>query len=385
MSNGSAKPPHKDPIPLLYADTQKSADMLYFGHVQVPDPFIALELKKKRVAVVSALEFNRVRNTSVFDTVWPLEELAEKAKKQYQIERALPSHIIRYLAQKHKLSAFRVPQDFPVKLAFELIEAGLQVEAANGLFFPKRAVKSDEEAAQIRKANGVASAAFKQVESILAEAEIRKGKLYFQDRPLTSERLHTAIGIVCLEHQATPNDPIVAGGDQACDPHHRGAGPLRANQLIIVDIFPRMLSNGYHGDMTRTYLKGKASEAQKKLVATVEEGQKMALRRIKAGLNGQEVFQEVKDFFTQSGFATKKEEGVNVGFFHGLGHGLGLEIHEPPRMGPVAMELTSGQVVTVEPGLYYPGLGGCRVEDVVRVQAEGVEMLSRHPYRWQID
>ncbi len=385
MLNGNGKPPHKEPIPLLYADTQKSADMLYFGHVQVPDPFIALELKKKRVAVVSALEFNRVRNTSVFDTVWSLEDLAEKAKKQFQIERASTAHIIRYLALKHKLSAFRVPQDFPVKLAFELMEAGLQVEAANGLFFPKREIKSDEEAAQIRKANAVAAAAFKHVENILTEAEIRKGKLYYQDRPLTSERLQTAIGIVCLEHQAAPNDPIVAGGDQACDPHHRGSGPLRANQLIIVDIFPRLLSNGYYGDMTRTYLKGQASEAQKKLVATVEEAQKLALRRIRAGLDGRVVFQEVKDYFTQAGFATKKEDGVNVGFFHGLGHGLGLEIHEPPRVGPVSTELTDGQVVTVEPGLYYPGLGGCRMEDVVRVQAEGVEMLSRHPYRWQID
>ncbi|MCD8483338.1 MAG: aminopeptidase P family protein [Verrucomicrobia bacterium] len=145
---------------------------------------------------------------------------------------------------------------------------------------------------------------------------------------------------------------MVAGGDQACDPHCRGSGPLRPNELIIVDIFPRISRTGYHGDMTRTYLKGTPSEAQCRLVEAVFDAQQQVLKQHGPGVNGRSLYQFVVDTFNARGYATETKDGVSTGFFHGLGHGLGLEVHEPPRVSVADATLQVGQVVTVEPGLY---------------------------------
>jgi Xaa-Pro aminopeptidase len=164
-----------------------------------------------------------------------------------------------------------------------------------------------------------------------------------------------------------------------------GHGPLPANELIIIDIFPRVQKTGYYGDMTRTYLKGQASEAQTRLVNTVLEGQQKALNELRGGVSGKAVFETVRAFFDAEGYLTDRRGDLHIGFFHGLGHGLGLGIHEHPSMGiRKSDKLKSGHVVTVEPGLYYPEVGGCRWEDVVRITAEGCEKLSNHPYRWEI-
>lgn len=379
----TSKTPAAPRLPiLLYADTQRSADQYYLGRVQVPDPFVAICHRGQKTAIVSALEFARVRKEGAFRQVWPLEEFVEAARREHPDRLPRPSDFILRAAHKMRLETFRIPADFPAQVAFELQAAGLRLETAEGQLFPQRACKDDAEAAAISRANAVCSTAFRAVEKILSAAVIRKGVLHYEKRPLTSERLRLAIGQACLAGEAAPGDPIVASGDEACDPHARGSGPIRAHSLIIVDIFPRLTRTLYHGDMTRTYLKGTPSEAQKRLVNAVREAQKRALLAIRAGVDGEAVYRVAADYFTAAGFETKKENGINVGFFHGLGHGLGLEVHEPPRMAPRGPRLEDGYVVTVEPGLYYPGLGGCRFEDVVRVRKDGLEMLSRHPYRW---
>jgi Xaa-Pro aminopeptidase len=191
--------------------------------------------------------------------------------------------------------------------------------------------------------------------------------------------------VACLEAGAISTNTIIAAGDQGCDPHERGSGPIRANELIIVDIFPRVIATGYFGDMTRTFLRGRASEAQRTLVAAVRSAQSAALKTIRAGVNGREVHGQVVEIFTARGFQTKHTPRGSVGFFHGTGHGLGLEVHEPPRMNAsFDYRLKRGSVVTVEPGLYYPGIGGCRIEDVVQVTATGVKLLSSYHYDWEI-
>jgi len=136
--------------------------------------------------------------------------------------------------------------------------------------------------------------------------------------------------------------------------------------------------------MTRTYLKGTASEAQKKLYSTVFEAQQHALMEHRSGKSSRLIYRSVVERFEKAGFPTRVENGVPVGFFHGLGHGLGLAVHEPPRVNAFGSRLRAGQVITVEPGLYYPGLGGARVEDVVRVTRGEPELLSKHSYRWHI-
>jgi Xaa-Pro aminopeptidase len=202
-------------------------------------------------------------------------------------------------------------------------------------------------------------------------------KLRWLGKPLTSEILRAEIDSAILRAGGTPNGTIVAGGDQACDPHERGSGPLKANTLIILDVFPRDAKTGYFGDLTRTVVRCRASDAQRKLWETVKAGQALGLRGIKAGVDGAKIHKEIQDLFAKRGYPTEMRRGRRVGFFHGTGHGLGLEIHEYPRLQKVILK--AGQVVTVEPGLYYPGLGGVRLEDVVVVTKTGHKMLSRFP------
>lgn len=376
---------------LLYSSTDQSADALYFGGVSVPDAFIAFSKGRKRVAVVNRLEFNRVRTQSRFDEVLPWEAWSKRAGETLKkegvrkpTEAALVAAMLEALAKEYGVGGFRVPFAFPAGLALALGARGVDIEPVDGMLFAQREFKTDEEAAAVRTANEASEAGFRVVAKTLRAAEVRKGKLYHGKRPLTSERMRELIGVACLEHGADPGMVIVAGGDQACDPHHRGTGPLRAGELIIVDIFPRSQATGYHGDMTRTFLKGRASEAQRALVATVLEAQQNALAKHRAGADGKKLHAEVLKFFEARGYATGTRDGVAEGFFHGLGHGLGLEVHEPPRVSPKGGRLRAGQVITVEPGLYYPGLGGCRVEDVVRVTGGDPDLLSHYNYRWEI-
>lgn len=373
-----SKPPSEEI--LLYADSDANADMRYFAGVSVPDPFIAFTSQGRRIAVLSQLEYARGQREGLFDEVLPLENLL----KQRSVRRGFPGSVIRELAKQFRIRAFRVSPEFPCGVAFALREAGVKLQVAEEGLFPEREIKRDEEAELIRKGNAASAAGFRVVEKLLRAAEIRKGYLYHGGRRLTSERVQQAIAVACLERGAIASKTIVAGGNQACDPHCRGSGPLKADELIIVDIFPRLEASGYHGDMTRTYLKGRPSESQKALYTTVFEAEQFALKAHRSGKSGAKIYREVCAYFEKQGYPTTREAGVPVGFIHGLGHGLGLEVHEPPRVNPGGSRLKKGQVITVEPGLYYPGLGGARVEDVVRVQAKAPELLSKHPYRWRI-
>jgi len=369
---------------LLYSDSESDVDMLYFGRVFVPDPFIAMTMGGKRLAVVSQMEFIRVSREGQFDEVLCLEALFQEARKKLGGKSGYPELVIAFLARVNGVKKFRVSESFPCGLAFKLQDLGLSLEVSEGLLFPERERKSDEEAACIRQGNAASSAGFRVVEKLLRESEIRNGYLYAGKRRLTSEAVQKAISVACLEHGAIATNTIVAGGDQACDPHCRGEGPLRANEFIVVDIFPRVAKSGYHGDMTRTYLKGRPSEAQKALYQTVFEAEQMALGAHRSGRSASRIYKAVRDGFEDKGYRTEIRDGIPVGFIHGLGHGLGLAVHEPPRVNPSGTKLKKGQVITVEPGLYYPGLGGVRIEDVVRVTNKEPEMLSKHPYRWKI-
>lgn len=371
--------------PLLYADTATSTDQLYFSRVGVHDPFIAFGVGQRRITVQSALEFGRIKKARTFDEVLKLEEWRARAEKRHPGRKAGPAEIIVELARAYQVRGFRVPDDFPAGLYLKLRKLGLRVETAGGPLFPERECKTPAEAAAIREGNRLSAVGFTVTEKILRSARIRGRSLTYQGQPLTSERLRFAIDSAIMAEGGRADDTIVAGGDQACDPHERGHGPLRPGQLIIVDIFPRVVATGYFGDMTRTYLKGRATGAQRKLCTTVRAAHQVALDGIRADVDGRSVHQLVVETFTAAGYETKHGKNGSVGFFHGTGHGLGLAVHELPRIsGMISMPLKKGAVVTVEPGLYYPGLGGCRVEDVVQVTAKGAKLLSCHSYDWEI-
>jgi Xaa-Pro aminopeptidase len=213
----------------------------------------------------------------------------------------------------------------------------------------------------------------------LKAAKIGKdNRLTFRSAPLTSEKLRAIIDTAILQAGGCCTHTIVAGGRQACDPHEAGYGPLRANEPIIIDIFPRSQKTGYFGDLTRTIVRGRASEAARKLYIAVAEAQKQAFSKMRAGVATAAVHQTVQRFFVEQGYQTSRRDGRHQGFFHGTGHGLGLEIHEAPRMGAQSTGiLKSGHVVTVEPGLYYPEIGGVRLEDVAVITKQRPRNLTR--------
>jgi Xaa-Pro aminopeptidase len=271
-----------------------------------------------------------------------------------------------------------VPQSFPLGLAKRL--RGLRLTVAKDEFFPARAIKTLPEIHNIEAAlrlteQGMAAA----INMIRSSRVGRDGYLYRHRRRLTSEDVQGAINATIARAGGVAQHTIVAGGNQACDPHETGHGPLRAHWPIIVDIFPRDMRTGCFGDMTRTVVRGRASERVKKMYTIVGEAQELAFARLRDGADGKDIHDAIVALFRREGFPTGRKGGRMQGFFHGTGHGLGLEIHEAPRLGGVCEKLQAGHVVTVEPGLYYWAAGGVRLEDVVVVQKTGCRNLSRFP------
>ena len=372
------------PAILLYADSERSADMLYLGRIQVPDAFVAFVARGKKYAVLGALELGRARKESAFDKVLPLETYLQRARKRWPDRKPGPAEVVALVAAEFRVKNFYIPDDFPAGLATRISQLGVGLTIVTDAIFPEREVKTRTEIAAIREGNRCSAAGLDAAERLLRASKVKGRQLLHEGKPLTSERLRRTIEVACLEAGGISHGTIAAGGDQACDPHCVGHGPLRANELIVVDVFPRVQTTGYHGDMTRTFLRGRASDAQRALVEAVRAAQFGAMQSIRAGVNGRDIHRGVIAEFEQRGYATKHTAKGSVGFFHGTGHGLGLAVHELPRMSTVDHTLLKDSVVTVEPGLYYPGLGGCRIEDVVQVTARGAKQLSDFHYDWEL-
>ena len=367
---------------LIVAPSDIDADMLYATKFWAGDPFIFLEQNGKRTIVLSDLEIDRGRRTAKVDEFVSFNQLERevqgKAKQAPPYEKVL-AHFLR----KRGVKTAVVPANFQLGFARELAKDDVDLAPTNGLFWPEREAKTDDELKLIGRALRITEIGLARAMEVLKASKSGPGKkLRWSGKTLTSEMLRAEIDSAMLRAGGTPTNTIVAGGDQACDPHERGFGPLYANSLIILDIFPRDAKTGYWGDLTRTVVRGRASEAQRKLWETVKEGQALALREIKAGVDGMKIHKAIQQLFKKRGYPTEVRKGKHVGFFHGTGHGLGLEIHEYPRLQKVTLK--DRQVLTVEPGLYYPGLGGVRHEDVVVVTKTGCKILSRFPKQLEI-
>ena len=367
---------------LIVAPSDTDADMLYATRIFIGDPFIFLQQNGKRTLVLSDLEIDRAKKNAKADEFVMFSQLERevqgKAKKAPPYEKVL-AHFLR----KRGVKRAKVPANFPLGFANEIKRKGIALETSNGLFWPAREKKTAEEIRLLERALRITETGMKRGMEILKASKPGAGKkLKWSGKTLTSEILRAEIDSAILRAGGVPTNTIAAGGDQACDPHERGFGPLQANSLIILDIFPRDAKTGYWGDMTRTVVRGRASEQQRKLWEAVKAGQALALKRIKAGVDGMSIHKAITELFDRRGFPTEVRNGRRVGFFHGTGHGLGLEIHEYPRLQKVTLK--AGQCLTVEPGLYYPGIGGARIEDVVIVEKDGCRILSKFSKQLEI-
>jgi Xaa-Pro aminopeptidase len=362
---------------LIVADSEREANMLYATGLFVPDPFIYLNFGGRPLLVMSDLEIDRARAQAPHCRVASLSACQQKLRRD-GVKSPGFARVIRQILREKKIRRAVVPDSFPLGLARELRKLGVKLKPRAAVF-PRREIKSADEVRKISAALTMAEVGMAEGMEVLRRSKIaRNRKLIYHGLPLTSEKLRAVIDCAILQACGLAANTIVAGGRQACDPHERGHGLLRANEPIIIDIFPRSQKTGYFGDITRTVVRGRANEAVKKLYDTVLRGQKIGFEKIRAGVPTADVHKAVQKFFVQQGYKTGRRDGRMEGFFHGTGHGLGLEIHEAPRLGATsAGKLRIGHVVTVEPGLYYPEIGGVRLEDVALVTSNGAKNLTR--------
>ena len=375
MSLTTAK---KSPTRLIISESEQGADMLHATGFRAPDPFVYLERRGNKSILLNDLELDRGRREARVDEVISSSELENKITAKSG-KRPSPTALIAAFLQERRASRPLVPSSFPLGLAQELEEHGITVQAVTGMFRPEREIKTPEEIKLMTQATRITENGMERAFEVLRASEIGpRGVLKWGGGTLTSERLRIEIEVAILRAGGIPSgNSIVTCGAQACDPHERGHGPLNGHQLIILDLFPRAAASGYYGDLTRTVVRGKASEAQTRLWEICLLGQKLALGSLREGADGGVIHAEVKQFFTDNGYPTERVNDRWSGFFHGTGHGLGLDLHESPRFG--SAKLKAGQVFTIEPGIYIPGLGGVRHEDVAQITEKGHKLLSRCP------
>ena len=364
---------------LLVTASEGDANMLYAVGFFVPDPFIFFQHKNIKFVVMSDLEIDRAKKQAHVDRVLSLSLYQRKLRKLGKAPAGMID-ILDLLFRERGIRSLIVPANFSALLTDQLRAKGFSVQIKRDPFWAEREAKNRVEVQQITESLRVARLGLEAGIRMLKRTQTKRdGYLYLNGTRLTSEMLKTAVNTTIMAQGWLPSHTIISSGNQCVDPHHEGSGPIKANTSIIFDIFPRSQRNGYFGDLSRTVVRGRASDKLKEIYATVQAGQNIGYEQIRDGVNGKEVHQNILALFESRGFHTGRINGRMQGFFHGTGHGLGLDIHEPPRIAPVDAILRTGHVVTVEPGLYYLGVGGVRLEDVVVVSAKGNRNLTDCP------
>lgn len=361
-------------IRLIAASSRDSADILYACGFNAHDPFLFFSCGREKGIVVTTLEFGRaLKECRKGVKVYNRDEFFRKKNR----ERGIEFQILR-LAEKFNVRELETPYSFPLGYADFLRSQGLNVSCVKGEFFPERERKKVSEIPKIREAMRVAEKGMARAVSILKEAEISPAnKLKWRNGILSSELLRAEIEIEMLRHGGTASGTIAACGNDCAEPHNIGNGPIYANKTIVIDIFPRMDASGYWGDITRTFVKGKAPDKVKRAFAAVREARDKSKNAIKAGATASDVHRLACSILEKRKFPTGRRNGGYYGFIHSLGHSLGLEIHEAPRLSSANdTALKAGNVITVEPGVYYPEWGGVRLEDLVLVKKNSCECLT---------
>jgi len=356
---------------LFVGDSICDADMYYLTHFLAGDRFAALA-QEKTTLLVSSMEIGRAEMESIANECLSTSQykIREKLKRCEGPEEAYGRVLVEFL-RDHGIRRLGVPFRFPAGLYRQLI-LDFEINVLESPASRWREVKRQEELDAIVCTQKACERAMRQAVNLIGHSEPRGELLYRDGQPLTSEKVRSAIEVSLLEDGCEAMDTIVAGGPQAAAPHARGTGPLAANAPIVIDIFPRSKSRRYFADMTRTVLKGEAAPEVKEIYEAVRLAQDEGLRAIRAGIFGKEVHSRVSSVFLDLGYPERE----GCGFTHSTGHGVGLDVHEKPSLGEVGEALEVNHVVTVEPGLYYPDIGGVRLEDMVVVKKNGCENLT---------
>jgi Xaa-Pro aminopeptidase len=364
------------PDVLMYADTYRSPELRHEVPISIPDPFFYAEKDGARHIVISSMEVPRLAELGSFE-LHPTEEfgsddLIAEGKSFPELREAIAIRAVQVLG----VTSARVPETFPLWLADRLRDEGVELIVDRDFFNDRRRVKTDAELAGMRRAQRAAEAAMDAARDLLRRAA---------DEPLTVEQVKSAMAVVFAAHGTTADDFIVAPGPQGAVGHDMGSGPIHTGVPVVIDIWPRDNESFVYCDMTRTFVVGDVPEDVREWHRLVKVALDRAIFEIKDGADGRAIFDGTCEMFEAAGEPTQrtKPPGTQLadGFFHGLGHGVGLEVHEQPGLGMTAkLPLKAGDVVTVEPGLYRQGYGGVRLEDLVLVTSDGAENLTQYPY-----
>jgi Xaa-Pro aminopeptidase len=373
-----------DRATLMIAASETDSNLYYATNFIAPDAFLYMEVKGERLMVMSDLEVDRARSQASVDRVVSYSEIERQLKEQGVADPGTVD-VLHAVLQPHGITRLLVPANFPFGYAVRFQQLGYQLEAKKDPFFERRAIKTEEEVRHIEASQRATEHAVRAAHDMLRAATLRDGILWHEGQPLTSERIKKLINVKLMEQDCVAQHTIVAGGDQACDPHNEGSGPLPADRSIIFDVFPRSAQSRYFADMSRTVVRDTPSAELKKLYQIVKDAQEEAIEQIRDGADGAKIHQGICDRFEKAGYKTGLVNGRMQGYFHGTGHGVGLDIHEPPRISRTGSALQEGHVVTVEPGLYYPGLGAVRIEDMVLVTRDGCRNLTQFPKDFVIE
>ena len=376
---------------LVVADSYRSAEQYHLTRFLAPDPFITLEHGHDVIILASSLEYGRavkesratgVRNLDDFG----LRELSAAGLKGDELSATI---IDRFLLDRG-LRTVDVPRAFPLGLADALRTLGVTLGVHPGLEERRRVKRADELAAIEATQRATEEAWNLGVDAIRRATVGADRSLTLDGSPFTAERLRAIVEGALLERGCgSPEGTICAPGLQAADPHQNGTGPLRANEAIVMDIYPQSNVTRYYANMTRTVSRGEPSAEIVKMYEIVKRAQDAGIAALRPGVTGKEVHELVEDMIFAAGYDTLRpgqQHGAASagdlprGFIHGLGHGVGLQIHEAPSVGRSGTKpLVVGDVVTIEPGIYDPAVGGVRLEDLLVITADGARNLTRAP------
>ena len=351
---------------VIYASS-RDADMRYMTHFTTSDPFVFFKKPGERgVIIVSQMETGRASREATAAVMTRTQAgLPDILKTEQDPVRATAKMITGQVGKK-----ILVPPDFPIALANTLSEY-CSILVDKGTVRSMRAKKSKNEILLMKNVQRATEKAMDLAVSLIKKASVKKGTLYVDKKPLTAEYVKFSMHSLLLQHRCSAVDTIVSCGEETAIPHITGTGPLKSGLPIVIDLFPVKEISGYYADMTRTVAKGEPSTEILEMYTALREAKRLGISRVKAGVSGADIHQDVVDFFKDQGY-----ESNSRGFIHNLGHGVGLQVHELPTVGPAGKALVSGNVITIEPGLYYPGVGGVRLEDIGVVTKTGFENFT---------
>jgi Xaa-Pro aminopeptidase len=370
---------------LMYGDTMRHPELRHEVPLTLGDPFLYAEKDGRAHLVITDFEWPRIQDAGVdAELISPfalgIDELLDSGKKYWEIALELTLRGVQRIGVTEAI----VPHTFPLQLANVLGENGVELTPDREFFDRRRRVKNDTEIAGIRRAQRAAEAGMDAARDLFRRAQPSNGSLTVDGEPLTSERVKLAIQTAFMAHGCTADEFIVSHGAQSAIGHDMGSGEIKASEPIVIDLWPKDGETACYADMTRSFCIGEIPDELREYHRVAKESLDKSIAALKAGVKGSEVNEVSCEPFHAAGYKTllSKEPGeiVETGYFHSLGHGVGLEVHEQPNLSRIGEELVAGDVVTIEPGMYRRGWGGCRLEDLVLVTKDGAENLTQYPY-----